>query len=375
MGDGDPHHHELYDAIMRKKWNDVETMFQKHPEIHGVKITNSDDTALHVTINLGAPERTVLKLLDEIKQEEALEAENKREDTPLHCAASRGSHVICARIVRVASSLDCRDGDATTTLMGKRNENGETPLFVNEEGKIALEILASIPSAFKTGTHLRFFHKLCYSNSHVIDLEDSGTFSEADTPSLHLHNTRGRDGGKARLEKENKNNNIGKSGSNNNNNKRWTALLIATKYGVIEVVKKMQSSRNTCLGTSLDRPCKCNGKSSGSSTWKENMPTYMSSQTNKEGNTPGDIFTTEHMKLAEKSNTWLDSTVAAYSFIAAITATLTFAASIQVPGGNNDTDGKPVLQGQPIFTTFNVATLVAFCLSIVSLASFLTISC
>lgn len=106
---------------------------------------------------------------------------------------------------------------------------------------------------------------------------------------------------------------------------------------------------------------------------KENMPTYLIYEANEKGKTPGEIFVEEHKELVKTSNEWLKDTAASYSLIASITATVTFAACTQVPGGNNDNTGKPILQGQPIFKTFNISTLIAFCFSITSLASFLTI--
>lgn len=189
-------------------WRDVAQIYKENPEIRGVKMTKSEDTALHVAITLDAPEMDVLSLLDAIdettqtaahtleeetskriiskavvseseREEEArddvvtatavskrvavdainkglngmqvLGARNKRGDTPLHCAAPRGSLAICHHIIKTAYRCNRLKGDANTwlnkhvrdaetisrlnsfyleSLDVKRNEEGETPLFL-----------------------------------------------------------------------------------------------------------------------------------------------------------------------------------------------------------------------------------------------------
>lgn len=132
---------KLFIALMREEWNNVVKIFGHNPIIHAKKMgtmmkattdrTDSQyeeflsDTVLHWAITNEAPECIVEKLVDEIvetgndKALETLKAKNSNGDTPLHCAASRGSLVICGRITRVDESLVC-----------EHNNEGETPLFL-----------------------------------------------------------------------------------------------------------------------------------------------------------------------------------------------------------------------------------------------------
>lgn len=121
--------HELYDAVMTKNWKEVEKMYKEHPETHASKITSFHDTALHVAINLGAPELNVLRMLDAIGNTQnvmkSLGATNQKDEAPLHRAAAHGSPTICRRII----DLERQHGIAQQSLAAKRNNNGETPLF------------------------------------------------------------------------------------------------------------------------------------------------------------------------------------------------------------------------------------------------------
>ncbi|XP_054783979.1 uncharacterized protein LOC129290941 [Prosopis cineraria] len=118
----------LCKAVLAQRWDEVIELYKSHPQIQAAKIAKSQDTALHVAISLGAPENIIIKLVDEIENtnvndvqvaRQTLEATNEQQDTPLHCAATRGSASICDRILRVH-----RD------LASKPNEQGETPLFL-----------------------------------------------------------------------------------------------------------------------------------------------------------------------------------------------------------------------------------------------------
>ncbi|XP_054778442.1 uncharacterized protein LOC129286510 [Prosopis cineraria] len=135
------HGESLCIALMREDWTTVLQIFENQPQIQDrkmgdmMKATNEirgsrhddeswSDTALHWAIANGAPEDEVVeKLVSEIEKTgkalETLKAKNSRGDTPLHCAASRGSDTICRRITRVHESLVC-----------ERNNEEETPLFL-----------------------------------------------------------------------------------------------------------------------------------------------------------------------------------------------------------------------------------------------------
>ncbi|KAI9122555.1 hypothetical protein K1719_006395 [Acacia pycnantha] len=213
---------ELYMQTFKGKWEDVENLYKAKPEVWNAEITSSEDTALHMAINENK-EDVVGKLVDIIiglpqdhcgKAKEALKKKNEVGDTPLHRAAARGSVKMCKCIVEAAKNMG-------EDLLGITNKWGENPMFVavldnrkqafiyfhgaydkaedlprsakgdtilhaairrehydlafhilqlypdlagslNEMGMTPLHILASKPPAFKSGSHLYWWHSIIY---------------------------------------------------------------------------------------------------------------------------------------------------------------------------------------------------------------------
>ncbi|XP_018634111.1 ankyrin repeat-containing protein At5g02620-like [Nicotiana tomentosiformis] len=93
---------------------------------------------------------------------------------------------------------------------------------------------------------------------------------------------------------------------------------------------------------------------------------------NSYGKTPKMVFTEEHKELVKEGEKWMKETANSCTFVAALTATVGFAAAITVPGGNQS-KGFPIFSKEPAFTVFAVS--VAFCLfsSVASVLMFLSI--
>ncbi|XP_059310365.1 ankyrin repeat-containing protein ITN1-like [Lycium ferocissimum] len=85
------------------------------------------------------------------------------------------------------------------------------------------------------------------------------------------------------------------------------------------------------------------------------------------------VFTDEHKELVKEGEKWMKETANSCIFVAALTATVGFAAAITVPGGNNQDSGFPLFSNERVFTVFAVS--VAFCLfsSVASVLMFLSI--
>ncbi|XP_026452763.1 ankyrin repeat-containing protein At5g02620-like isoform X2 [Papaver somniferum] len=99
---------------------------------------------------------------------------------------------------------------------------------------------------------------------------------------------------------------------------------------------------------------------------------------NKEGNTAQSIFTEKHKDLVEKGEKWLKDTSGSCMVVAALVATIAFAAVFTVPGGNisdntSTKNGIPVFLGKPAFTIFVVADALSLFSSISSVLMFLAI--
>ncbi|XP_059309225.1 ankyrin repeat-containing protein NPR4-like isoform X2 [Lycium ferocissimum] len=101
-------------------------------------------------------------------------------------------------------------------------------------------------------------------------------------------------------------------------------------------------------------------------------PTFRSKR-NSNGKTPNMVFTEEHKELVKKRQKWMKETANSCIFVAALTATVGFAAAITVPGGNNQNSGFPLFSNEKAFTVFAVS--VAFCQfsSVASVLMFLSI--
>ncbi|KAI3920271.1 hypothetical protein MKW92_038862 [Papaver armeniacum] len=101
-------------------------------------------------------------------------------------------------------------------------------------------------------------------------------------------------------------------------------------------------------------------------------------RTNGDGNTAQHIFTEEHKGLVEKGEKWMKDTSGSCMLVAALIATVAFAAAFTVPGGNvsdtnNAINGTPVFLGRTSFTVFVVADALALFSSITSVLMFLAI--
>ncbi|XP_028790150.1 uncharacterized protein LOC114746131, partial [Neltuma alba] len=313
---------ELCKAVLAQKWDEVAELYRSHPQIQDMKITKSEDTALHVAISLGAPEDRVVNLVHEIEHTHVnslqvaiknLEATNDQQDTPLHYAATRGCPSICKRILQVHETLAskpnklgetplflaalngrkrtflylhsvCRKMQNTSTELLRRpswkRANGDTILHCtiqrhyfdlaleiihlyqdqniasvrNNAGVTPLHVLASIPSAFES-EKLRIEANV---EGHVLEVGNSVWLKADDDPTIGHHSQ-----GLIRRMKEkhvwsgqimeellqrtceydySQDESLGEQnqqGAALEKDRKWTALLVATKNGVTEEVKRI----------------------------------------------------------------------------------------------------------------------------------------
>lgn len=111
----------------------------------------------------------------------------------------------------------------------------------------------------------------------------------------------------------------------------------------------------------------------------ENMlPEEYKFMINNSGDTAQMIFTEEHKKLVEKGEKWLKETSGSCMVVAALIATVAFAAAFTVPGGSiSDSDsnnnGIPIFLEKNSFALFIVADALALFYSITSVLMFLAI--
>ncbi|KAJ4702453.1 Ankyrin repeat family protein [Melia azedarach] len=94
---------------------------------------------------------------------------------------------------------------------------------------------------------------------------------------------------------------------------------------------------------------------------------------NRKGHTPRALFTEQHKDLREKGEKWMKDTATSCMVVAALVATVAFAAAITVPGGNNGDTGFPFFIEKVSFQVFAIADAISLVLSLTSIAIFLSI--
>ncbi|KAK4560170.1 hypothetical protein RGQ29_009089 [Quercus rubra] len=227
----------LSQSAAKGEWNEVRNICQKD-WLLDVPITKLGGTVLHLAAyhNLEDIFELLLQQLasGSLLTESYLKRKNFKGNTPLHYAASVGSVRMCHSIIDKADS---------TTLLSVRNNEGETPLFSavlhghkkaflyldsiccpeeisnywtrknddtillcaiseehyelsliilrkykalvnlgNKDGMTPLHLLASKPSAFKSGNDLRWFENIIYHSFAITDEQE--LFLEADEENL-----------------------------------------------------------------------------------------------------------------------------------------------------------------------------------------------
>ncbi|KAG4923826.1 hypothetical protein GYH30_049418 [Glycine max] len=93
----------------------------------------------------------------------------------------------------------------------------------------------------------------------------------------------------------------------------------------------------------------------------------------KDGKTPWQLFREEHKPLLEEAKNWMKDTSNSCMLVATLIATVVFAASITVPGGNNQDKGFPIYLLDNTFMVFIVSDTLALFSSMASLLMFLSI--
>ncbi|XP_027091115.1 uncharacterized protein [Coffea arabica] len=99
----------------------------------------------------------------------------------------------------------------------------------------------------------------------------------------------------------------------------------------------------------------------------------LKTEKNSNDKTPRELFFNEHKDLLKDAKEWMKDTSHSCMVVAALVATVAFAAMIQVPGGTNNKTGFPVLAGKKLFVAFSVSNALSMVSSAVSLVMFISI--
>lgn len=99
----------------------------------------------------------------------------------------------------------------------------------------------------------------------------------------------------------------------------------------------------------------------------------MRERKNKQGKTPQALFTKEHAELMEKGEAWMKNTSSQCMVVAALIATIMFAAAFTLPGGNNSENGNPIFLNKSAFIVFVITDAISLFTSSASILMFLAI--
>ncbi|CAO2823675.1 unnamed protein product [Amaranthus hypochondriacus] len=93
---------------------------------------------------------------------------------------------------------------------------------------------------------------------------------------------------------------------------------------------------------------------------------------NKQKKSPRVLFSEEHENLRVKGEKWMKQTAQSCSLVAALIATVVFAAAFTLPGGIND-EGTPVFVNRPLFIIYAICNALSLFSSSASVLMFLSI--
>ncbi|XP_074354237.1 uncharacterized protein LOC141693129 isoform X1 [Apium graveolens] len=94
---------------------------------------------------------------------------------------------------------------------------------------------------------------------------------------------------------------------------------------------------------------------------------------NKQGKTPQGLFSAQHAELMEKGESWMKETASQCMVVAALIATIMFAAAFTLPGGNNQDSGDPIFKNESAFIVFVITDAISLFSSSASILMFLAI--
>ncbi|KAF4350164.1 hypothetical protein G4B88_019293 [Cannabis sativa] len=371
---------------MQQNWHEVVRLYETDPNAQSTKISTSGYTALHVAVADGKDD-IVYKLVASIKSHISTIISEDMTKSSLPSSYhdyyeddNRDVMMFRTEVEQVAN--------ASSSPLGIQNEKGNTALHlaaaidlafqiiksykhlastnnINVEGKAPLHVLADKPSAFKSAIKLGIWKSIIYK---CIKVEKQKDQNPANNTTFTCFNFL------RKLVKIAKKKEDPKYVKKKVVKKRETAMLIAARNGITEMVKRILEKFPVAIYDSNEDEKNVVLLALEYKQFVRNsMPENFFVEYNDKGETPETIFTKDHKNLVKSGSEWMSKTAESCSLVAALIATVAFATSTSLPGGTNEENGKPMLANQPAFRVFAVASLIALSFSVTSLVMFLTI--
>ncbi|KAG5234710.1 ankyrin repeat-containing protein [Salix suchowensis] len=414
---------------MRGDWKNIIHHYQDRSLDLRLPVTLSADTALHIAVysKQAQPLEDLLEIVERIKhflpdidspapeeeylstdQMKFLKRKNEFGNTALHEATICGNYEAVRLLVHQCADLLKEKNNYETALMLLELDDSLHDLK-DKDGVDALQLLAHMPTAFESGVSMGLCERLIYRYAE--------------------HGPGGEENGKG----ENKSSEITSEGKNTKESQRQEhiPLFIATINGIEEIVweiidqyphaiEKLNEERqsildvavmhrqkkifslvkqqkvplarlhrvidnmgNTLLHHVADMKHYRGGTKPGPALklqeelqWYEQVqeviPSHYVTLQNKTGKTAEDLFKVSHKEQLESAQKWIKETTQSCSTVAALVATVVFAAAYTVPGGS-DEEGTPNFITSPYFLVFTVSDVLSLASSLTSLVVFLSL--
>ncbi|CAB4299285.1 unnamed protein product [Prunus armeniaca] len=225
-------------------------------------------------------------------------------------------------------------------------------------GVSPIRALADIPSAFPSGTPLKFWEKWIYDGIHI-----------QHPPAIHDVHVNVEN-----LEEKLGNQNISSSvfGLTQGPSSSLRKLLDASGNDMLHLAGMLSPTEK------LDRISGAALQMQRERQWFKEVKSLVVLPSgvgafNKQGMRPHEVFTQNHNKLKEEGEKWMKDTATSCTVVGALTITIMFAAAFTVPGGNNGGTGFPLFLDEKMFMVFIVSDAISLFSSTTSVLMFLGI--
>ena len=94
---------------------------------------------------------------------------------------------------------------------------------------------------------------------------------------------------------------------------------------------------------------------------------------NKDKYIPQSLFSENHEKLRKDGEKWMKTTATSCFVVAALVATIAFTSALTLPGGDDQNNGIPIFQRDPIFVSFAIADALSLVSSSIAIVMFLSL--
>ena len=106
---------------------------------------------------------------------------------------------------------------------------------------------------------------------------------------------------------------------------------------------------------------------------KRIIPPSFIAHCNEDDLTARELFKIEHAEMLKEAQGWIKETAQSCSAVAALVATIVFAAAFTVPGGTDANSGLPIFLTSSVFIFFTIMDVVALASSLAAVVVFLSI--